>query len=315
MGLIDLHCDTAWRIFHSNKLGHLRENSYDVDLMKLKKADSLAQFFALFIDQEEYLEKGVSPFDYCSDMLEVFNSELLKNKDIITLARSYKDLARNKEEGKISAFLTIEGAEPIEDKISNLSHFYKLGVRLITLTWNYKNQMGYPNCKESYMNNGLTNFGKEAIEEMNNLGILVDVSHLSDGGFYDVANISKKPFVASHSNSRTITNHRRNLTDEMIKILSNNGGIMGLNFCTDFLTSTDKITKVEHIVNHAKHIKNVGGIDVLAMGTDFDGIGGELEIKNISEMDKLIIGLDRGGFTDDEIDKIFYENAERVINS
>lgn len=313
MGLIDLHCDTAWKIFHSNKEGNLLENSYHVDIKKLQRANSIAQFFALFIDQEEYLKRRVTPFEHCNDMFDCFYKELIRNKEYINLARNYDELVKNKEEGKISAFLTIEGAEPIENKISNINYFYRLGVRLITLTWNYENQIGYPNCNDKYRNKGLTSFGKEAVEEMNNLKILVDVSHLSDGGFYDVAELAKMPFVASHSNSREVTNHPRNLTDEMIKILANKGGIMGLNFCTPFITSTERITKVEHIVAHAKHIKNVGGIDVVSIGADFDGIGGSLEINNIGEMDKLALGLNKAGFSDDEIDKIFYKNAERVI--
>jgi membrane dipeptidase len=187
-----------------------------------------------------------------------------------------------------------------------------LGVRLITLTWNFPNEIGFPNCQNEYMNKGLTEFGKEVVYEMNKLGMVIDVSHLSDGGFYDVANLSSKPFVASHSNSRSIRSHTRNLTDDMIRTLAEKGGVTGINFCAAFLGSS-RDGRIDDMVEHIKHLRNIGGIDVIALGSDFDGIGNDVEIKDSSEMNKLAYELSKQGFNDDEIEKIFFKNALRVI--
>ena len=214
--------------------------------------------------------------------------------------------------GKLSAIITIEEGGAIKGKLQNLRNFYRLGVRLITLTWNYPNEIGYPSCMPEHMDKGLTPFGEEVVHEMNKLGMLIDVSHLSDGGFHDVARLSTKPCVASHSNARALCPHTRNLTDDMIKVLSNKGGVMGINFEREFLGNRD-ISTVEEMVNHIKHIRNVGGIEVIAIGTDYDGINQQLEIENMGQISKLILGLQNNGFNEEEIEKIFYKNALRVI--
>ena len=147
---------------------------------------------------------------------------------------------------------------------------------------------------------------------MNELGMIIDVSHLNDGGFYDVAKISKKPFIASHSNSRYITNHSRNLTDDMIKVISNSGGVIGMNFCNYFLGDSSVAT-IDDIIKHIKHIVNIGGVDVVAMGTDFDGIPNKVEIEDISQMHKLQDRLLSSGFKEYEIEKMMYKNTLRVF--
>ena len=200
----------------------------------------------------------------------------------------------------------------LNGSLYNLRNFYRLGVRLITLTWNFPNEIGYPNCKPEFVYRGLTSFGQEVVREMNNLSMIIDVSHLSDKGFYDVSSISKNPFVASHSNSRSITNHPRNLTDEMIKILAEKGGVTGINFEKSFLGENIP-AKVSDMILHIKHIRDVGGIDVIGIGSDFDGIALQSEISDIAEMDKLVHELNKNGFSDDEIEKIFYKNILRVI--
>ena len=150
------------------------------------------------------------------------------------------------------------------------------------------------------------------VEEMERLGIVPDASHLSDRGFYDLVENCKKPFIVTHSNSRSIKRHPRNLTDDMIKKLSEKGGVMGINFCADFV-GYEKVTQIKDLVSHIKHIKNVGGIDVISLGSDFDGIGNEVEIKDASEMGKLAQALEKEGFTIDEIEKIYYKNALRFL--
>lgn len=308
MDFIDLHCDTIDMLLNSENDCSLAQNNLSVDIEKMKRGNSLAQFFALYINQK----KTNNPLETCLKMADKFYLELDKNNNSIALATSYKDLIKNKQKDKISAFLSIEGGEALNGSLYNLRNFYRLGVRLITLTWNFPNEIGFPNCKNEYVYRGLTSFGQEVVHEMNNLSMLIDVSHLSDKGFYDVARISKKPFIASHSNSRTITNHPRNLTDEMIKILSQKGGIIGINFEKSFLGENIP-AKVSDMINHIKHIKNIGGIDVISIGSDFDGVELPSEITNISEIDKLAYELKKNNFSEEEIEKIFYKNALRVI--
>jgi len=199
---------------------------------------------------------------------------------------------------------------------------------MITLTWNYSNELGYPNADyrrptptsvrpEPDMENGLTETGIAFVEEMEKLGIIPDVSHLSDAGFYDVAKYTRKPFVASHSNARAVCYGRRNMADDMIRLLAEKGGVMGLNYQATFLIPRDTEGKrqpgtIEAIVKHAKHIVNVGGIEVLGLGSDFDGITTHEELEGAQGMAKLYDALIKAGFTAAETDKIFTENVLRV---
>lgn len=307
MKFIDMHCDTIYKLMDDPRF-KLYKNNFSIDIEKMKKANYKAQFFAIFVDAEETPNR----LDRALSMVNRFYVAMEKNTEYIKLATNYEELKYNESQGKISAFLTIEEGGVLEGDISNLKKFYDLGVRLITLTWNFKNEIAYPAYDRVNNNKGLTPFGIEVIEQMNNLQMIIDVSHLSDGGFYDVVKYSKYPFVASHSNARAVQNHQRNLTDEMIKILANRGGVTGINFCTEFLAE-DRISKVEHMVNHIKHIKNIGGIDVVALGADFDGIHSKVEIEDASQMGKLVYALEKEKFSEDEIEKICYKNIERVI--
>lgn len=308
MQIIDLHCDTISCLMEASQHTALRRNRFSVDIEKLQAGQSLAQFFALYIDKEKHDD----PFAYCLLMLDRFFQELSQNADTIHFACSYGDLCNAVADKKIAAFLTIEEGGVLRGKIEYLRIFYRLGVRLITLTWNYPNEIGFPNCEETYRHRGLTEFGQEVVHEMNRLGMIIDVAHLSDQGFYDVARLSAKPFAASHSNARSMTDHPRNLTDDMIKTLANKGGIMGLNFANGFL-GTSPISKIADMVRHLSHIRNVGGADVLAMGTDFDGIEPQLEIETMGEIGKLADALQKAHWTGEDIEKLFYKNALRFI--
>lgn len=312
MSVIDLHCDTIYKLFNYPNLSEddLYKNNLSIDIKRLKQADYLCQCFALFLD----LKETATPFKTCSDMLKLYKKSLEKNSQYISSALNYDDILKNKKENKISSILTIEEGGALEGKLSNLDYFYKNGVRLITLTWNYPNEIGFPNYDFKYKDKGLTSFGFEALEKMNELNMIIDVSHLSDQGFLDVYENSKKPFVATHSNSRFITNHPRNLTDDMIKKISTSGGVMGINFEKSFLGKSSK-GRLEEMLSHIKHIKNVGGIDVISIGSDFDGIETASEINNCSEMYKLADILKINNFTENDIEKILYKNALRVIKN
>lgn len=308
MQLIDLHCDTIDLLMNKPK-SNLYNNHFSIDIQKLQKANSIAQVFALYFDLNNYKK---DPFNRFETMANKFFDELNNNKDKIALARNYEEILLNTKQNKISAILSIEEGGALNGSIENLYKVYEKGVRLITLTWNYENEIGYSHSQKGCEINKLKPFGLEVVRYMNELGMLIDVSHLNDGGFYNIAKISKKPFIASHSNARSIKDVSRNLTDDMIKILANSGGVMGLNFCNFFLGNND-IPTVQDIVTHIKHIVNIGGIDVVSIGSDFDGIPNTVEIENIGQIYKLQDVLYKNGFKEDDIEKIMYKNALRVI--
>ncbi len=315
MRLIDLHCDTIWMLMR-DKDTKLQSNPFCVDIEKLIRAGSMAQFFACFIylneiASEERWEQG---YQLALDMIEKGKYEISKNEDAISLACGYENILDNFNQGKISAILTIEEGGILNNDMNRLCELYNQGIRLITLTWNHENCIGYPNSKsEVIMNKGLKPFGVEVIEKMNELGMIIDVSHLSDGGFWDVLKYSKKPVVASHSNARSLCYHPRNLSDEMIKTLAERDGIAGINLYPYFIRKDGKAT-AEDIAEHVWHMYQTGGEDLIAMGTDFDGFDeGELEIAHIGEMGKLYDAVKGRGFSERQMEKFWSGNAIRVM--
>ncbi len=332
MRVIDMHCDTISRILERRKRGEtisLRENDLMIDLIKLKKGRYSVQNFALYVEQKE----GESSFLKGKELLSVFNEEISKNKDIISQVYSTPDILENEKEGKLSALLTVEEGGVCEGRMENLHFLYKAGVRMMTLTWNFPNEIGYPNFNKEgdfYKPNrkdGLTRTGIEFVQEMERLGMIVDVSHLSDAGFYDVLKYTKGPFVASHSNARAVCPVVRNLTDDMIIKLAKRGGVIGLNYSVDFLRDHPERGKVdgknpenwgygnaslEDIVEHAKHIANIGGIECVGLGSDFDGIPLHPELPGADTIPKLAQMMMKKGFSGSEIDKILYRNVFRL---
>ena len=212
----------------------------------------------------------------------------------------------------MAALLTVEDGGIISEDMKRLDTLYKMGIRMMSLTWDYSNSLGHPNLPET-RDRGLTTFGHDVIARMNELGMIIDVSHLSDKGFWEIIHESKKPIVASHSNARRVMEHRRNLDDKMIQALGNSGGVMGLNFCPYFVADKEDNLYVEDLVKHVHHIVNVGGTECAAIGTDFDGMNGKLEIRHIGEMDKLWDALLKSGMNQDAVEKIFWGNAKRVF--
>ncbi len=302
--LFDLHCDTILRIYGEDT--ELRKNDYHIDCEKMVQGESLAQFFAMFVD----LDTTDDAYKTCNEMIDCFDREFELNNDCVTQGYIAKDVQKD----KVTGIITIEEGGVLQGDINKLTHFYNRGVRSITLTWNYENEIGYPNCKPEFKDKGLKPFGLEVIKQMNDLGMLIDVSHLSDGGFWDCINHSNQPIIASHSNARALCDHSRNLTDEMILALRDKGGVMGMNFCSHFLDGTG-LSKVKSIVDHIKYIDKLAGIDIIAIGSDFDGIGNDMEIEDMSKMYLLKEALDKEGYSEDDIEKIFYKNALRVFKT
>lgn len=321
MRVIDMHCDTIERLYGLQDRGErsvLRSNSLHVDLMRMKGSGYLLQNFALFVQ----LRRDGDPWERVCRLHEFYEQEMEMSRDLIAPVHCFSDIAENERAGRMSALLTVEEGAVCKGELSKLRELYRWGVRMMTLTWNYPNELGWPNITkgqshyEPNLTGGLTERGKEFVAEMESLGMIPDVSHLSDAGFYDVLAVTKKPFVASHSNARAVCPWVRNMTDDMIRKLAERGGVMGLNFCADFLEKVPEGQEnpgtIAAVVRHAKHIVGVGGIDVLGLGSDFDGIDTHRELPGAQSMPVLWEALKSAGFTESELDRIFCENVLRV---
>ena len=208
MKVADMHCDTMKAILDNRDIGkniNLKNNNLTVDIEKMKQGDYMLQVFAAYTD----IKEGDSLVNALRT-IDLFHNEIEANKDDIGIVLTYNDILKNIEQNKMSALLSIEEGACCKGNIQLLRNFYRLGVRMMTLTWNYENELGFPNeiiDDKLVLDRGLKKSGFEFIEEMENLGIIIDVSHLSDAGFYDILNNTKKPFVASHSNARSICGH------------------------------------------------------------------------------------------------------------
>ena len=403
MKVIDMHCDTLGGLLSRREAGNpasLRRNEFHVDLERMKESHYLVQNFAMFVP----LRPEEDPWERMLAMYRIYQEEMERNRDMIAPVLAFSDIAGNEAAGKLSALLTVEEGAVCKGQVEKLRELHQMGVRMITLTWNFVNEIGHPNFNEglkekmkaametwksleegkvqqeqlhqeqqeqlhlvqqgqphmeqqgqphmaqqgqphmaqqeqprqeewetarlaaqaaydAYMHTpnltgGLTEKGKELVAEMENLGIIPDVSHLSDAGFYNVLAVTKKPFVASHSDARAVCPNVRNMTDDMIAKLSERGGVMGLNFCADFLEEKplgeENPGTIAAVVRHAKHIVNVGGIDVLGLGSDYDGIPTHRELPGAQSMGRLWDAFHDAGFSEGELDKIFYGNVLRV---
>lgn len=317
---IDLHCDTLSMLAHDPSSGSLLKNSGQVDLKSLAAGGCACQLFACFTEKSDFSGENVwdCGYTYVHQLLDILDREAAKNPSAMAKALSASDILNNEKAGKISAVATVEEGGILNGHIDRLDTLYERGVRLMTLTWNFENCIGYPNSRDdSIMRQGLKPFGFEVLEHMREIGMIIDVSHLSDGGFFDVAAYAKRtglPFAASHSCARALTAHQRNLTDDMLKIIGETGSVAGINFFHGFTTDTG-FSDVDAIVRHAVHMVDKAGEDSVCLGSDFDGIDDKLEISRAEKMPLLFDGLKRAHLTEAVIDKICYGNAMRLFKT
>lgn len=300
--LIDSHCDTVTKALDNHV--NLFNNGFHVDLAKVGDLD-YTQFFAVFISPE-YKN---SARKRAMGGINKLKSEIYTHYDRVAFCVSYNDYLENK--GKIRAFLSLEGGEPITC-IGDLEVLYREGIRMATLTWNFSNQLGAGVLEED-KSKGLTKLGRDIIREMNRLGIIVDVSHLNDKSFWDVMEITARPVVASHSNSRTICSNPRNLTDEQFKAVMNTGGVVGINLYPVFLADSGEAS-IDGIIKHIEYFLSLGGENNIGIGADFDGIEKTPEeIAGIQDMYKLFDRMLSLGYSENLIKKLSCTNMERIL--
>ncbi len=299
----DLHCDTATEC--CEKHCGLRSNDLCVSLEKGRRYENWAQIFAIWLDDGR---RGGDAYRYFRRVAGFFADEMKKNADVVSFCRSSAEIEKAAGESKEIALLSIEGSAALAGSLEHLRDAWQAGVRLITLTWNGRCEAG-DGCKAEDAG-GLTPFGFDLVREMNRQGIVVDVSHLSEPGFWDVARAAQKPFVATHSDSKSVCGCERNLTDDQFREIVKGGGLVGINFFEKFLS--DGHATLDDLLRHVDHFLHLGGEKAVAVGSDFDGCRLVEGIRGMEDMDRLH-GLLSEKFGAETADAIFYGNAYRFF--
>lgn len=310
--VFDLHCDTVTNLIGQDLSGNgkLRANDGHIDLMRAASLAGYAQCFAFWSTTEIPLPKGLKPSDIFWAELSALLDEIDKNSDRIRQARCSEDVRKNLKDGVVSAIFTLEGPAGIEFDPAKLEKLFHLGFRISTLGWNEKN----PLTGSHKTGGGLTKRGREYVRECQRLGILVDVSHISDEGFWDIIEMTEAPVIASHSNSRTVWGESRNLTDDMFLALAKTGGVAGYNLCAEFTGEHPTIdTACDHIL-HFLELDPTG--KHIALGGDLDGIEHMPEgFCGVQDYPKLAARLSDRGVPECMIRDIFWNNALGVMEN
>lgn len=307
MRYFDLHCDTMTECFLKGK--SLRCNDLHVDLERAAALDTYVQCYAAWIPDDLRGEAAFQRFCQIADRLD---REVSENNAVLDRCKAAGDLSRTQSAGKHGAVLTVENGAALGGELSRISELKRRGVRMCTLTWNGENELGRGVLASG--TGGLTEFGKQAVKGFEEEGILVDVSHASPELFYDVAELAKKPLVASHSNAKRICCHPRNLTDDQFAVIQRSGGLVGLNFYTGFLNEDPEQARMEDILCHAEHFLSLGGEDVLSIGGDFDGASLPVDMqKGLGDIPNLFELFLRHHYSESLLEKIFFGNASRFF--
>ena len=319
MFVLDSHCDTPTQIFRGRDLAKDNPAAH-VDFPKIKRGGVDGAFFALYVPAD--LE-GEAALEHADKLYVCVMDTLAANKDKAALALTEQEAYANKSNGLFSVFLGLENGSPIGKSLEKLREFYDKGVRYMTLCHTKDNEI-CDSCASAVKTwHGLSPFGKEVIAEMNRLGMLIDVSHISDEAFYDVLKYSTRPVVATHSCCRELAKHPRNMTDDMIRALADKGGVIQINFYPLFLDDTfpeDAMftaprPSYKRIVDHIDHVVSLVGIDHVGLGSDFDGIDVTPEgLENASMMPMLFEELRSRGYSDEDIEKIASRNFFNVFS-
>ena len=309
--VFDAHCDTlgdaAAPAYRRRDLTQWGERGH-LDLPRMKAGGINAQIFACFPGVERLSANAASG---ALQRLQALYDLIERAPEQITLVQTADDLARLTPDGPIGAILGLEGVEALDGQLGLLSVFFRLGVRNIGLTWNPRNAAA--DGSGAGTDFGLTPFGRDLVRACNELGVMVDVSHLNDAGLNDVLKISSKPIIASHSNARSLFDHRRNLTDEQIRAIADRGGVIGATFVSYFMRSNYAEATLDDLLAHIDHLAQIAGIDHVGIGSDYDGGTPPPELDSGEKYPAITEGLLARGYTSDDIRKILGENLRRVF--
>lgn len=308
ISVFDAHCDTisrCWREYEG-----LERNSGMLSLERAAGFARYCQFFALWTADgyTGYPPGGDSVERAYHALLRCFKNQMARNADQIVQCRTAGEAERANRQGKAAAFLSVEGGELLGCNPDQLDQAAADGVIAINLTWNHANALSGSHCDQQ--SRGLSTVGRRFVEKMEDLHILADVSHLSEAGFWDVAEMARRPFIASHSNAKSVWDHTRNLTDEQIHAIIKNQGVIGLNFYTEFVGGGRDLDAVRA---HLDHILELGGASNIALGGDWDGCDTIAGLPAIDSLPRLYEHLLRHGYEETVVQDLFYNNLMRVV--
>lgn len=308
--VFDFHCDSAFKLLGEdlNQAGSLRKNACHIDLERAGKLPGYAQCFACFTTSDREVVGDLSPIVLFERELATIQREVDKNSDLISIAYTPEEIEENRQNGKMSAILTLEGTAGIDYNPELLEDLHTIGFRITSLGWNEKN----PLTGSNVTGGGLTDLGKAYVRQAQSLGMGVDVSHISDEGFWDIMDITQKPIVATHSNSRVVCAHKRNLTDDMFRAICETGGLAGYNFCRDF---TGENANLDTVCDHIFHFLELDPSgEHIALGGDLDGVEHTPDgFEGVQSYQALADRLEARGLTETLIRKIFWQNALNVL--
>ena len=308
--VFDFHCDTALVLLGDdlNQAGSLRKNNGHIDLERAGKLGGYAQCFACFTTDIPEILKGVSPIVLFERELATIQREMDKNSELITIAYSTQEIEENRAAGKMSAILTLEGTAGIDYNPALLEDLWAIGFRVSSLGWNERN----PLTGSNVTGGGLTDLGREYVKEAQRLGMRIDVSHISDEGFWDIMRITDAPIIATHSNSRAVFDHSRNITDDMFRAIRDTNGVAGYNTCREF---TGEPSDLDTICDHILHFMELDPDGKhIALGGDLDGVDAMPDgFEGVQSYPKLAQKLIARGLTQENVMDIFWNNAIRVM--
>jgi membrane dipeptidase len=279
-----------------------------IDLPRLREGGVDCQIFAI-----SSVRARTRPYALrtAMEMIDLFYRECAAHPDVISPVTTHGGIVKAASEGKVAAMLSIEGADIIEGKVGMLRVFHRLGVRMVGLVHHLRNELA-DGVADGRTGGGLSKLGVEAVEELDRLGMLIDISHLSDAGFWDLLDVAKGPVMASHSNARAICDHPRNMTDDMIRTMADRGGVMGMNFAPGFVHPTSPTVK--SVVDHIDYIVGLVGPDHVGLGSDFDGIPYTPEgLEDVTKMPNITAELVGRDYSEEDVKKILGLNHLRLM--
>jgi membrane dipeptidase len=308
--VFDLHCDTGLLLLGKDRniLGRLDKNELHIDLERGATLPGYAQCFAVFTTPTMRRPEDVSVIGMFERILAAITNQVEANEDKIRMAYSVDEVEENRKQGLMSAVLTIEGTAGFDYNIEMLEDLYNIGFRITTLGWNEQNPLT-GSCKTG---GGLTELGREYVRRAQKVGMVVDVSHISDEGFWDIIEITEKPVIATHSNSRALCNVPRNLTDEMYLALCKTDGTAGINLCAEFLGEN---ADLDTVCDHIFHFVDIAGSDKhVSLGSDMDGFTHfPAGFTGVQDYPKIADRLLQRGMSEKSVENIFWNNAVGVI--
>lgn len=298
----DAHCDTALPIYAEGK--SINSNPFHIDLSRLGKFSPAAQVFSICVSHRAGMTQETQ------FVLDELLRQMENHNDKIMLCLCAQDIARAEQQGKIAALISIEGAEKLDCDLELLQKAYNRGVRILHLCWNHQNTLT-GSCRDG--GQGLSEKGRIFASQAQKIGVILDMSHISERAFWDTLEVCEKPVLAGHSNSYTICPHPRNLTDEQFIALAKTGGVAGLNLCPDFLSENN--ADIEAVVDHAEHFLSLGGEKAVCLGTDFDGTYLPKDIAGIQDMPKIYEAMLRRNWSEELVRDIFYNNLRSFMEA